>query len=150
MNAVHDIMSTSPVTVQASTSVGELLVLFDRYDFNAFPVLDERERLLGIVSKLHVLQLFMAYHELSSSVTDSIDVIRVAEIMRHDAICVEAHDSIPAAGNLMVTKKLRSLPVVGQRSKHPVPVGMLSRGDVLRWLRFQLAEGRYARQEKAS
>jgi CBS domain-containing protein len=136
--------------VQASTSVGELLVLFDRYDFNAFPVLDERERLLGIVSKLQVLQLFMAYHELSSSVTDSIDVIRVAEIMRHDAICVEADDSITAAGNLIVVTKLRSLPVIERREGRPLLVGMLSRGDVLRWLRSQLVEDRYVRQEKAS
>lgn len=150
MNVVHDIMSTSPVTVQAATSIGELLALLDRHDFNAFPVLGERERLLGIVSKLDVLQLFMAYHALTSSAADSIDVICVADVMRHGVISVEPHDSITASGNLMVTKKLRSLPVVDRRAIHPVLVGMLSRGDVLRWLRFQLAEGRHVRQEKAS
>ena len=38
--AVHEIMSASPVIVGPTTSVSELLALFDRHDFNAFPVVD--------------------------------------------------------------------------------------------------------------
>ena len=50
----------------------------------------------------------------------------------------------------MVVTKLRSLPVIERREGRPLLVGMLSRGDVLRWLRSQLVEDRYVRQEKAS
>ncbi len=73
----------------------------------------------------------------------------VAGVMRQKAVSVEPSDSVTAAGNLMVTTKLRSLPVIGRRQGRSVLVGMLSRGDVLRWLRSQLVEGTYVRQEKA-
>jgi CBS domain-containing protein len=37
---VLDVMSRAPITVTPQTSVGELIALFDRHDFNAFPVVD--------------------------------------------------------------------------------------------------------------
>jgi CBS domain-containing protein len=70
--------------------------------------------------------------------------------MRQRAVSIEPGDSITAAGNLMVTAKLRSLPVIERREGGSVLVGMLSRGDVLRWLRSQLVDGTYVRQDKAS
>jgi CBS domain-containing protein len=147
MNAVHDIMSTSPVTVPATTSIGDLLVLFDRHDFNAFPVVGRHNRLLGIVSKLDVLKLFAAYRALSP---DDIATVCVADVMNRRAVSVQPHDDIAAAGNLMVVTGLRSLPVAERRGRHSVVVGMVSRGDVLRGLRFQVVGGRYVAQEKAS
>jgi CBS domain-containing protein len=147
MNAVHDTMSISPVTVQATTSIGDLLALFDRHDFNAFPVVGQHNRLLGIVSKLDVLKLFVAHRALSG---DDIATACVADVMQRRAVSVQPRDDIAAAGNLMVVTSLRSLPVTERRGRHSILVGMLSRSDVLRGLRFQIVEGRYARQEKAS
>jgi CBS domain-containing protein len=149
MNAVNDMMSTSPVTVGPMTSIGNLLALFERHDFNAFPVVDYRNRLVGIVSKLDVLKLLLEARG-STLASDAIATTYVAGVMRQKAVSVEPSDSITAAGNLMVTTKLRSLPVIERREGRSVLVGMLSRGDVLRWLRSQLAEGGYPRQEKAS
>ena len=150
MNAVHDTMSTSPVTVEPTTSIGQLLVLFDRYDFNAFPVVGQRNRLLGIISKLDVLRLLLGRRRSTPSATDVSATTYVADVMRRQAVSVEPRDSINTAGNLMVVMNLRSLPVVERREGRSVLVGMLSRGDVLRSLRSQLVEGRYVRQEKAS
>jgi CBS domain-containing protein len=147
MNAVHDIMSTSPVTVQATTSIGDLLALFDRHDFNAFPVVEQHSRLLGIVSKLDVLKLFVAHRALSR---EDIATACVADVMQREAVSVHPRDDIAAAGHLMVVTSLRSLPVTERRDGHSVLVGMLSRSDVLRGLRFQIVEGRYVVQEKAS
>ena len=45
----------------------------------------------------------------------------------------------------MVANNLRSLPVVERQNDHLTLVGMVSRGDVLRGLRFQLVEGSYVR-----
>ncbi len=55
---IHEIMTHAPVTVTTHTTVGDLVALFDRHDFNAFPVVDEHGALRGIVSKLDVLRLF--------------------------------------------------------------------------------------------
>ena len=149
MNAVKDVMSTSPVTVGAMTSVGNLLALFDRHDFNAVPVVDYRHRLVGMVSKLDVLKLLLEAHG-SALASDAIATRYVAGVMRQKAVSVESSDRIIAAANLMVTAKLRSLPVIERREGGSVLVGMLSRGDVLHWLRSRLVEGTYVRQEKAS
>jgi CBS domain-containing protein len=144
MIAVHEIMSVSPVTVGPTTSVSELLVLFDRHDFNAFPVLDERGRLLGIISKLDLLELFLP-GDRSAAATGELGTTRVEDLMHQEIVSVEARAPISAAGTIMVANNLRSLPVVERRDDQLILVGMVSRGDVLRGLRFQLVEGSYVR-----
>jgi CBS domain-containing protein len=131
MTAVHEVMTPYPVTVAPTTSIGDLLARFDRHDFNTFPVVDERGRLVAIVSKLDVLDLLLAGRGPANAHT--MDPTRVADLMRADA------------GALMVALKLRSLPVVERRGGRPTLVGILSRGDVLRGLRYQLVEGQYVR-----
>jgi CBS domain-containing protein len=142
MTAVHEVMSTSPVTVTPTTSVADLLALFDRYDFNAFPVLDQHGQVLGIVSKLDVLERFLTA-DASGQSMGALGTVRVESLMRADIVSVAARDLISEAGAVMVAKRLRSLPVVErQEGSGAMLVGVLSRGDVLRGLRFQLLEGR--------
>jgi CBS domain-containing protein len=149
VNAVYDMMSSSPVTVEPTTSIGDLLALFDRHDFNAFPVVRKHNRLVGIVSKLDVLKRLLD-HRASSRVATNIATTCVADVMCRKVVFVNPRDAITAAGNLMVVTRLRSLPVIERQEGRSLLVGMLSRGDVLRWLRSQLVEGQYVRQEKAS
>ncbi|HEX5575018.1 MAG TPA: CBS domain-containing protein [Gemmatimonadales bacterium] len=144
MIAVHEIMSASPVTVGPTTSVSELLALFDRHDFNAFPVVDGG-RLLGIISKLDLLELFLSGDASTAVPTGDIGATRVEDLMHHEIVSVEPQASIAAAGAIMVGNNLRSLPVVERHDDRPMLVGMVSRGDVLRGLRFQLVEGSYVR-----
>ena len=56
--AVREIMTPAPVTVRPDTSISDLKALFERYDFNAFPVVDEVGVLRGLVSKLDLLRVF--------------------------------------------------------------------------------------------
>jgi len=51
-------MPPSPVTMHPDTSIPGLKALFERYDFNAFLVVDERGVLRGPVSKLDLLRVF--------------------------------------------------------------------------------------------
>jgi CBS domain-containing protein len=145
MTAVHEIMSASPVSVGPATSVSELLAHFDRHDFNAFPVLDERGQLLGIISKLDLLELFLAGDASTATAMGDIGTTRVEDLMHHEIVSVEPRASIEAAGAIMVANNLRSLPVVERHDDQLILVGMVSRGDVLRGLRFQLVEGSYVR-----
>jgi len=55
---IRDIMTASPITVYPDTSIHELKILFGQYHVNAFPVVDDRGVLRGIVSKLDVLRAF--------------------------------------------------------------------------------------------
>jgi CBS domain-containing protein len=113
-------------------------------------VAGQRKRLLGIVSKLDVLELFLGHPKDTSSAARALVATQVADVMCRKPVCVEPREALSAAGKLMVVTKLRSLPVVEQREGRPVIVGILSRGDVLRGLRSELMEDIFIRQEKAS
>ena len=143
MTAVHEVMSISPVTVTPATTVAELLALFDRHDFNAFPVLDQGGRLLGVVSKLDVLDLALRSGA-SGETREALSTVPVERLMQTEVVSVEARDRIADAGAIMVAEGLRSLPVVERQERGVRLVGVLSRGDVLRGLRFQLLEGNHA------
>jgi CBS domain-containing protein len=135
MTAVYKVMSSAPVTVTPSTSVTDLLTLFDRYDYNAFPVLGPEGRLVGIVSKLDVLRLFVVAEV---EVGNREEGRCAGDVMQREVIYAKAEDNLVEAGNLMISAKLRSVPVVRISPSGPSVVGMLSRSDVLRGLRFQL------------
>jgi CBS domain-containing protein len=137
---VHQMMTSSPVTVHPMTTVGELLALFDRHDYNAFPVVASDGTLRGIVSKLDILRLLHPDDQYRLPVPKVLAATRVLEIMRPGTLTLEPQDTVVAAAELMVSTGLRSLPVVRRGSGWPVLVGIVSRGDLLRGLRFQLAE----------
>ena len=137
---IREVMTTSPVTVHPTTTVTELLALFDRHDYNAFPVVAADGTLRGIVSKLDVLRLLRPDEQFRLPDPKVIGATRVAGIMRPGTITVEGDDPVVAAAELMVSTGLRSLPVVRRGSGWPVLVGIVSRGDLLRGLRFELAE----------
>ena len=143
-------MSSFPVSISPDTSVADLMVLFDRHDFNAFPVVDERGHLVGIVSKIDVLRFFLAAQESSAAAENDLTATRIAALMGNEIVTIEPQESIAAAGAVMISTKLRSLPVVERRDDARILLGILSRGDVLRGLRFQLVDGTYVRQAPRS
>jgi CBS domain-containing protein len=143
-------MSSFLVSISPDTSVADLMVLFDRHDFNAFPVVDERGHLVGIVSKIDVLRFFLAAQESSAAEENDLTATRIAALMGNEIVTIEPQESIAAAGAVMISTKLRSLPVVERRDDARILLGILSRGDVLRGLRFQLVDGTYVRQAPRS
>jgi CBS domain-containing membrane protein len=137
---VHEVMTPAPITVTESTTVAELMAAFDRYDFNAFPVLDGEGRLAGIVTKLDVLRLFRPAPGLRIPEQRAISLVPVERIMRRGILNVEADDPLVTAAELMVATRLRSLPVVRRGPGRPMLVGIVTQGDLLRGLRFELAD----------
>ena len=137
---VYEVMTRAPVTVTPLTTVLDLLALFDRHDFNAFPVVDDRGIVRGIVTKLDVLRLLRPDQNLWVPAFAGVSSARVEDIMRRGVVCVEAGDPVVVAADLMVETRLRSLPVVQRKAEGPVLVGIVSQGDLLRGLRFELVE----------
>jgi CBS domain-containing protein len=137
---VYDVMTRAPVTVTSQTTVTDLIALFDRHDFNAFPVVDDRGIVRAIVTKLDVLRLLRPDQNLWVPALAEVSSARVEDIMRRGVVCVEAGDPVVVAADLMVETRLRSLPVVQRKAEGPVLVGIVSQGDLLRGLRFEFAE----------
>lgn len=133
ISLVLEVMSSTPVCVQRQTTLSELLELFDRFDYNAFPVVEDPSTnvLEGIVTKLDVLRALRA-----DQAEREVMKIEVGEIMRPGVVNIEGDIPIDVAADLMIQTNLRSLPVVyREHGKPPIVAGIVSRGDLIRGLR---------------
>jgi CBS domain-containing protein len=139
---VLEVMTRAPITVTPQATVGDLVALFDRHDFNAFPVVDRKGALCGIVTKLDALRLLRPDRDVRIPGSGTLSSARVADIMRPGVLSVEPEDPVAVAADLMVETRLRSLPVVRSRAGQRELVGIVSQGDLLRGLRFELVEAR--------
>ena len=138
---VRDIMTIAPTCVQRATTIDELLQLFDGHDYNAFPVSDASGELLGIVTKLDLLGALQSRIRLTTPHSVRLKEDTVESIMRRGVVTLDGDDSIDAAAALMLETQLRSIPVIHRASEGPPTlVGIVSRGDVIRGLRFAMNE----------
>jgi CBS domain-containing protein len=134
---VWEVMTPSPLVVKPETTVAEALGLFERHDFNAFPVVEAEGVLRGLLTKLDLLRLFRLDQSGLIPALADLSERRVEELMRHGVVTVEPDERVAIAADLMAATGLRSLPVVNRSTGRPVLIGMLSRGDLLRGLRVE-------------
>lgn len=137
---VADVMTADPVCVNPETQVAQAMELFDRHDFNALPVVNADGTLTGIVTKLDLLRVIrpdLAFHVPEA---DAVAALPVRKIMRTSVVNVEAEDALTTAMELMVSTRLRSLPVIRRGGGTPRLIGILTQGDVMRAFRTQLLE----------
>lgn len=126
---IEEIMTSDVITVERDTSVKELKELFERYDFNAFPVVENQE-IVGIVTKLDFLKIFSIGLQFSMTEYWKLFAEKVADVMREAVVTVHPKDTLEKAVEYMVEFKLRSLPVVDGKKL----VGIISRKDVIKHL----------------
>jgi len=131
-------MTRSVITVNRQTTMRELAVLFDKHDFNAFPVVEDG-RLCGIISKFDFLHAFAFttgqvvphYNELMNRTA--------AEVMTEAVVHVDPASPLTRVLQLMVSLKTRSFPVMSADGQLE---GMISREDVMRALKETTQETR--------
>jgi CBS domain-containing protein len=124
-------MTRSVITVSRQTTMRELAALFERHDFNAFPVMEDG-KLVGIISKFDFLRAFAFttsqvvphYNELMS--------LPAAEVMTEAVVHIDPKSPLTRVLQLMVNVKTRSFPVVSADGRLQ---GVISREDVMRALK---------------
>jgi CBS domain-containing protein len=124
-------MTRAVETVTRQVTMLDLETLFEKHDFNAFPVV-EAEKMLGIVTKLDFLR---AFSFTTSQIVPHFDELMrrtVAYVMTEAVVHVEPAAPLTRVLQLMVSLRNRSFPVIGPDSQL---VGMISREDVMRALR---------------
>ena len=124
-------MTRTVVTVQRHTTMRELGELFEKHDFNAFPVVEDR-KVLGIVSKFDFLRAF-AFTSIQI-VPHYNELMRrpVEEMMTEAVVHVDSGSPLTRVLQLMLNLKTRSLPVMNRNAQLE---GMISREDVMRALK---------------
>ena len=128
---VEQYMTRAVTTVTRQTTMRELGALFEKHDFNSFPVVEEGE-MLGIVTKFDFLRAFAFTTGQMVPHYDELMRRRVAEMMTQAVVHVEPAAPLTRVRHLMVDLKSRSFPDIGHDRKL---VGMISHEDVIRALK---------------
>jgi CBS domain-containing protein len=139
MNAtVEDIMTAQVVAVKRSASFKEMAALLRQFRVSAFPVVDDDEKVIGVISEADLLARaegvrgegfppgsgglrgIVAPHRHSG--------LTAGDLMTHPAVTVRPGDPVELAARLLYTLGVRRLPVVNAGG---CLVGIVSRTDVL-------------------
>jgi CBS domain-containing protein len=124
-------MTRSVVSVTRDLTMRQVELLFERHDFNSFPVLDGG-KMVGIVTKFDFLKAFAFTTGEMVPHYDELMQRTVAEVMSEAVVHVDPSTPLTRVLQLMVSRMTRSLPVTSPESHL---IGMISREDVMRALR---------------
>ncbi|MGQ9813701.1 MAG: CBS domain-containing protein [Candidatus Roseilinea sp.] len=129
-NLIRDWMTTSPVTIGPKTTVPEAHKLMKERGFRRLPVVDEHNRLIGIVtlsdlreagpSSATTLSIFELNYLLAQLTVD--------KIMTRDVITVPLDATIRDAARLMLKHEVGALPVMDGDKL----VGIITESDIFR------------------
>ncbi len=141
---VKDIMTKELVSVKPEDNAMEALNLLFKMQISGLPVIDKKGTLAGMFTEKdvlnHVLPSYLekvgrfVYEENPKSIKKKFqDLVKlpVAQLMRKDVITVDENTTLCEAARLMLTQKLRRVPVL---NKEGAVVGIIARGDVLKAL----------------
>ena len=135
---VNDVMTTAVVTVVPDTPYRGVVDLLVSHRFSAVPVVDDFQRVTGVVSEADLLRkieyagaeeprLFEGRRRRGERVKAAART--AADLMSKPPVTVLTGTSVPAAARLMDNEGVKRLPVVDDLGRL---VGMVSRGDLLK------------------
>jgi len=123
-------MTRNVTTVTRDTTIRQLGEMFDRDDFNTYPVV-ENDEVIGIVTKFDVLKCFaFTPNQMLPRYTDLMNRT-VADVMTSEFIYVRPDTKLTRVLQLMVEYRIRSLPVTDGENRL---VGIVAREDIVRAL----------------
>lgn len=125
---VKDAMTKEVVSVTPDTGLREIKSLFERHDYNSFPVV-EGERLVGIVTKLDFLKYFIITPKSMIPNYEGLLDDTIEAVMNNRPLTIPPEAPLTRVLELMVETKLRSFPVVDSEMEL---LGMISREDIVR------------------
>ena len=133
---VNDVMTTTVVAVKKGASYKEMAALLRKYRVSAFPVLDDDQRVIGIVSEADLLAKAALNAERGGTITAMVhhkelakaDGVTAGDLMSSNVVTVKPDDTVEQAARLMYHLQVKRLPVVDAGG---YLVGIVSRADLL-------------------
>jgi CBS domain-containing protein len=137
----RDVMMSPVITVKPSASVREVAETLLKYRISAVPVVDDQERLVGIVSEGDLLHRAEADTEqrrpwwllaLTGAETLALDYVktharRVEDVMTRDVIVARPYTPVHEIAALLEKNGIKRVPVV----EHDQLVGIVSRANLI-------------------
>jgi CBS-domain-containing membrane protein len=134
--AVAGSMTRQVKTVTRGLTMRELGGLFEKDDFNAYPVQDD-QHVVGLVSKFDYLACFVFTPAHMVPHYEELMKRTVSDVMTAEFIYVSMETKLTRVLQLMVDHRIRSMPVIEADQRLS---GIISREDVMRALRRSMLE----------
>ena len=130
---VKDHMTSPAVTVKSDLPFQEALQLMREKHFRRLPVVDNKGKLIGIVSERDLLYASPSPATSLSmwEINYLLSKIKVNRLMSTSVITTTPNDTIEDAAHLMVEHKIGGLPVLDENKQ---PVGVITETDIFRSL----------------
>jgi CBS domain-containing protein len=136
---VQDVMIVPAVSIRASASVREAVGRLLGREFRALPVVDDDDRVVGVVSSGDLvgrgglgarLELLSAMsEEARHGFLKKLPTTRVEEIMTREPATMRTTDTVAKATQVMAERRIKRLPVVDAEGRL---AGVIARSDLLR------------------
>jgi CBS domain-containing protein len=131
---VKDVMTADVVAVKRDATFKELAAALRQHRVSAFPVVDDRDRVIGVVSEADMLakeamtEPGVVAELLHHSDVRKAEGMTAGALMTRQVVTVSPDDPIEQAARMMHFLKVRQLPVVNSGGEL---VGIVSRSDLL-------------------
>ncbi|MDB6098419.1 MAG: acetoin utilization protein AcuB [Gammaproteobacteria bacterium] len=131
---VGSMMTTRVVTVEMDDRLEVVRQIFDRLNFHHLLVVDERKKLVGVVSDRDLLKALSPHVGTAAETARDLATLnkRVHQIMSRTLFTLHPHAAVDEAVQLFLGQRISCIPIVDDEFK---PVGILSWRDVMKsWL----------------
>jgi CBS-domain-containing membrane protein len=139
---VRDVMTTRVVAVRKNATFKDMAALLTEYRVSAFPVLDDEEKVIGVVSEADLLSKEALVADMGSQAAwlgriagspyhdefAKAAAVTAADLMTKPPVVVTPDEPVTSAARLMYHGRVKRLPVVGEKGQL---IGIVSRADVL-------------------
>ena len=127
---VAAIMTKSLITVHPDDRYSKVEDVFRAHNIHHIPVVDQGNKLVGIVSKtdLHTLLDKLTGHTSGKAYNEKLlSSMQIGEFMTLNPLVIEPEDTIGLAADIILSNKLHALPVVDDGTL----VGLITNHDLL-------------------
>jgi CBS-domain-containing membrane protein len=133
---VKDVMSTHVIAVRQGAPYKEMAAMLHEQRVSAFPVIDEDNKVIGVVSEADLLTkealegtVPRTLQSLTrQSVRTRVNAVTAADLMTKPAVTIGSGESVTHAARLMFDRRVKRLPVT---SDDGTLIGIVTRSDVL-------------------
>ena len=139
---VRDVMTSEPVTVKKNVKLSYVEAIFEEHDFNGLPVVDEKNQLIGMITKLDLLKAFAFTKKSKIPLYDAIMGQKISNVMTKEPHVVYPKTPLTRVLQHMTETGHKSLIVV----EDDLVVGIVAREAIIRALR-QAAKGQRPKRE---
>src|SRR5438874_8990666 len=109
---VREIMTRPVTTVHTDTPVDEAAALLATHNITSLPVLDDDDKVVGIISESDLIRDRMPRHDRDRHVAPARPAHRVWQVMTETVVCLAGSADTADAAELMLSYDVRAVPVV--------------------------------------